>query len=306
MASFTFTGSAVSGGLSQINYPINGYVTLDEVRSYFSLASQNTADDEQMKDLIYRASRSVDNYTRRHFYPKLETRYYNRPDDGMTLRLDRDFHSISGLSHMNGASEIDSSVYWLSRGDDWNLRPYDRITLDDTSGSTFNYSGTPIRSVHVKGTTAYNTADGWVYSGTSLIGDITQSGTLAFIGGSLGQDAYGFSPRFRAGQIVKLDNEFAHIEYGSGLSYIGLKRSLNGTAAASHASGIPVYVWKPESDISFYTKRLVSWAYMQSQSPYTERIAIPGYGSVDVPGTWPKDIKSGLDRYVRRVIRSAY
>lgn len=305
MASFTFTGSAVSGGLSQINYPLNTYVPLDDLRSYFSLASGNTTDDSQMLDLIYRSSRSVDKFTRRHFFPKLETRYYDIPP-GDELRLDRDFLSFSGLSHMNGAQEIDSSVYWGARGDDWNVRPFDRIVLDDTSGSMFNYSGTPRRAVHVSGVTGYHETNGWVFSGTSLLGDLTTTNRLLFIGGSLGQDDEGFSPRFKPGQTVKIDNEFMNIEYGSGLSYIGVKRAINGTTMASHASDSAVYIWKPESDIQFYTKRLASWAYMQSQSPYTERISVPGYGSIDVPGTWPKDIKSGLDRFVRRVIKVVY
>lgn len=306
MASFTFTGSAVSGGISQINYPLNTYVSVDDLRNYFSLGSQNTADDESMKDLIYRCSRSVDKYTRRYFYPKLETRYYDIPRDRDELRLDRDFISITGLSHMNGTEAIDSSVYWTARGEDWNLKPFDRIALDDTSGSMFNYSGTPRRAIHVNGITGYHESDGWVDSGTTLQGDLTAGNRLLFVGGSLGQDNEGFSPRFKPGQTIKVDNEFMSLEYGSGLSYIGVKRAINGTTVASHASNTGIYVWKPESDIQFYTKRLASWAYMQSQSPYTERISVPGFGSVDVPGAWPKDIREGLDRFVRRVIRIVY
>lgn len=305
MASFVFSGSAVSGGLSQINYPLNTYVSLDEFRTYFNLASQNVSDDEAIKDIIYRCSRSVDKYCRRKFYPQIETRLYNLPD-GDTLRLDRDFLSFSGLSHLNGAQEIDSAVYWGARGEDWNLRPYDRIVLNDTSGSRFNYSGTPQRAVHVRGETGYHEGEGWVFSGASLSGDLTSTGTLLFVGGSMGQDDQGFSPRFKPGQIVKADNEFMHIEYGSGLSYIGVKRGINGTTMASHASNVGLHVWKPESDIQFYTKRLASWAYMQSQSPLTDRIMVPGYAPIDVPGDWPRDIRNGLNRFKRAVIKAVY
>jgi hypothetical protein len=304
MSSFVFSGSALSG-IGPVNYPLNTYVPLEELRSYFSLGSQNTTDDETLKDIIYRSSRSVDRYTRRHFYPKVETRRYDIPKDD-TLRLDRDFLSVSGLSHMNGTQAIDPSVYWLSRGEDWNLRPYDRIVLNDTSGSRFNYTGTPRQAVHVQGVTGFHESGGWVYSGASLHGDLTCNNPLAFVGGSTGQDDEGFAPRFKAGQIIKLENEFAHIEYGSGLSYINIKRGINGTAMASHGSNTGIYVWKPESDIQFYTKRLASWAYMQSQSPYTERISVPGYGSIDVPGNWPKDIREGLTRFKRTVIKVVY
>jgi hypothetical protein len=304
MTSFVFSGSALFGP-EPVNYPINTYVPLEDLRRYFSLGSQNTTDDETLKDIIYRCSRSVDRYTRRHFYPKRELRRYDLPKDD-TLRLDRDFLEVTGLSHLNGASAIDPSVYWLSRGEDWNLKPYDRITLDDTSGSRFNYIGTPKRAVHVEGITGFHEQGGWVYSGASLMGDLSEHNKIAFVGGSIGQDDEGFVPRFRAGQIVRMGNEFAHIEYGSGLSYIGLKRGLNGTTMASHASNTGIFTWKTESDIQFYTKRLASWAYMQSQSPYTERISVPGYGSIDVPGNWPKDIREGLHRFKRTVIKVVY
>lgn len=304
MSSFIFSGSALSG-IGPFNYPINTYVPLDDLRSYFNLGSQNTTDDETLKEIIYRCSRSVDKYTRRHFFPKHELRKYDAPKDE-TLRLDRDFVSVTGLSHLNGNAEIDSADYWLSRGEDWNLKPYDRIVLNDSGVTRFNFSGTRRQAVHVEGTTAYHESDGWVFSGTSLNGDLAHNNSLAFIGGSTGQDNDGFSPRFKAGQVIKIENEFAHIEFGSGLSYINLKRGINGTTLASHASNTAVYVWKPESDIQFYTKRLASWAYMQSQSPYTERISIPGYGSIDVPGNWPKDIRDGLNRFKRAVIRVVY
>lgn len=305
MASFIFTGSAVSGGLSQTNYPLNTYVPLDDMRTYFTFASNNTSDDESLKGLLYQCSRSVDKYTRRFFFPKQETRYYDLPK-GDEIRLDRDFLSVTGLSHMNGATEIDTAVYWLSRGEDWNLKPYDRLILDDTSGSSFNYSSTPRRAIHLAGITGYHEGDGWLDSGTALFGDLTDTNRLLFVGGSMGQDADGFAPRFKAGHTIKVDNEFMSLEYGSGLSYIGVKRGINGTTMTSHASNTSVYVWKPESDIQFYTKRLTSWAYMQSQSPYTERIAVPGFGSVEVVGSWPKDIREGLDRFVRRVVKVVY
>lgn len=305
MASFVFTGSAVTGGLSGLNYPINTYVPLSELRDYLTLASSNTTDDETLKGFARDASRGIDKYTRRTFYPRIETRRYDTPSSD-TLRLDRDFLSVSGLSDMNGASEIPSSNYWLSRGEDWNFRPYDRIVLDDSTGEAFNYSGTPRRAVHVEGVTGFHESDGWVYSGTSVIGDLTQGNRFAFVGGSLGQDLEGHSPRFALGVTIKVENEFMMIEQGSGLSNIGIQRGLNGTDSASHASGTAIYVWKPEKDIAFYTKRLASWQYMQSQSPYTERIAVPGMGSIDVPGSWPKDIRKGLDRFVRRVVKVVY
>lgn len=305
MASFVFTGSATTGGLSGINYPINTYVPFDYLREYFSLAPQNRTDDETMKGIIRDASRGVDHYTRRHFYPKLETRIYDLPK-GDTLRLDRDFISVTGLSDMNGASEIDSSKYWLSRGEDWNLRPFDRVVLDDSQGILFNYSSTPRRAVRVEGVTGYHESDGWELSGTSLLADATAGTKWLNVGGSLGQDLGGISPRFTPGQTLKVDSEFMMLEQGSGLSNIGVQRALNGTTLASHASNTAVYIWKPESDIVFYTKRLASWAYMQSQSPLTERISVPGMGTIDVPGSWPQDIVAGLKRFKRPTIKKVY
>ena len=312
MSSFTFTGSATSSGGSgatQTNYPINTYVTLDTLRDYLSLGSQNTTDDDKLVGFTRDTSRAIDKFCRRHFYPNRKVNYYNDPD-GDTLRLEYDLISVVGLSHMNGASEIDSSVYWLQRGDDPNLKPYDRIVINSAiSGSTFNFSTTPERSVHLEAFWGYNENGGWLFSGTCVTADVSSSVRTIQVGGSIGQDANNESPRFQPGHTLLIDNELMMIDGSNGISQINVRRNINaqGVAPASHASNVPIYKWDVDPEIQTYAKRLSAWMYMQSQSPYgNDRIMIPGYGDINIPGTWPKDIKSGLERFKKSPVKKVF
>ena len=56
---------------------MNEYVSLAKLQSYLSLASNNNSDNELLLSFITKASRSIDTFTQRKFYPRLETRFYD-------------------------------------------------------------------------------------------------------------------------------------------------------------------------------------------------------------------------------------
>src|SRR3990167_3874986 len=120
----------------------NEYAGLETLRVYLSLGSMDTADDTELKKFLRTSSRAIDKFCNRIFYPERKIRRYDIPEDSLTvLKVEHDLLESKGLSSVNGASEISSGVYWLRCGDDWNRTPYDRVEIDESSGSLFNYSG---------------------------------------------------------------------------------------------------------------------------------------------------------------------
>lgn len=302
MASFTFTGSAVQAGTSGTYSPKNVYTSLDRVRDYLALGSQHTSDNDTLKRFIYSASRAIDRQTHRYFYPNRKTRYLDLPKDLGVLRFDEDLLEVMGLSAINGASEVDSSVYWPKQGGDWNDTPYDRIEIKDDSGSLFNYSGTEQRAVHLDGIWGYREdydSEGWVDTGASLTGSITATALTLNLSGSAGEDTNGYAPRLWEDQLLKIDSEFLRVVRGDSSSQIRVMRGVNGTTAASHASAIAVYGWAVQDDIEYACRQLTVYQYIKSIDPTTERVAVPTMGgfSIAAPSTWPPEVKETLEHY---------
>src|SRR5690348_12374136 len=99
------------------------YSNVERVRKYLTLSSSNEMDNEQVFAYLGRASRSIDRYTRRIFYPRRETRFYDYKE-ARELRLDDDFLQLETLKTMNGASTIASPTMLLQNGDNYNRPPW--------------------------------------------------------------------------------------------------------------------------------------------------------------------------------------
>ena len=78
------------------------YATLDATRVYLSMGSQDVTDDAEIMRFIRNASRAIDRYTRRKFYPRVETRYYDYVKQ-KGVRLDDDLLSLSSLILLKSA-----------------------------------------------------------------------------------------------------------------------------------------------------------------------------------------------------------
>lgn len=287
----------------------NAYTSLERVRKYLSLGSNDVADDDTIRDGIIAASREIDKYTKRHFYPIVKTQYYDYPGRADTLIFDDDLLEIRGLSDLNGASEVDSSVYWLKTGDDWNMTPYDRLELNSSTGSLFNYSGTGQRAIHVEGVWGYHSEyDGaWVNSGASLLGALNASQTTISLAGSSGPNEYGYEPRLHVDHILKIDNEFIHLTAGSTASQVNVIRGINGTTAATHASTATLQTWEPETSVERAARQLAAFEYLVATHPVTTQVAAaPGVGGfmIEEPMTWPPQVRSRLNRLIKRRVYS--
>lgn len=295
---------------------MNEYSTLSKLRTFLALASQNTSNDTELRDFLNFSSRAIDRATNRHFYPErhggTNTLKFDLPMDGQNLRIDnQDILAVHGLSDLNGASEVDSSVYWLKTGDDWNMTPYSRIVLDHSKGSILNFSGTDQRAIHVDAVVGYHEhygTDGWIDSGGSLTDALGAANTLASVSASNAVDSRGISPRFEQGQIWRLGSgaseEYAYVQDTTDGGNVRLIRGINGTSAAAQAASETIWVWNPEPDIAYSAMELAAFLYQKSKSPFTDRVAALNLGLYEMPESWPVITQSRIKRFKKRRVYS--
>lgn len=256
---------------------------------------------------LNRASRSIDRYCRRKFYPLRQTRYYDYRESD-SIRLDAELLQLDTLTTQNGGETIDPSLLLLKTGDNYNYGPWDTLVLRSDSGSLLSYSSTDQKANAVTGFWGYHEdyPNAWVHTGTSLAANYSASDlTLSIGGASAGpgaSDANYDAPRLSPGDLVSIDGEMMAIAAGLNPSLIAVAPFQNGTSAASHASGTPIYKFAPEPDINWATLRLTSWLYGQGMSPYESKTAFIQIGILSVPQAVATDVKDKIDRYRRTTL----
>lgn len=301
---------------------MNEYGTLSQLRTFLSLGSADTGDDDELRKFLIRASVRIDRFCKRKFYPirkgGTNTLKFDLPKDQRQLVFPEiDVVDVKGLSSLNGASEIDSDAYWLKTGDRWNITPYDRIVLDISVGSLINFSGTPQRAVHLDAVVTYNEDYGnaWVDSGASLTDALGESVTLASTSASGEFNSIGLSPRFSQGQIWRLGSggseEYVYVkdtmagaDVEEGKAIIRLIRGINGSSATAQAASTTIYVWQPEQEIEDSTIELAAFMYQKASSPFTNKISVLQLGIVEMPDAWPEQTRERIKRYKKQIISS--
>ena len=89
----------------------NGYATLAELKAYADINSTDGTDDAVLEDMIEAASRLIDKQTKRTFYARTETRYFDVPvaqRNDAILYLDDDLLAVTTLT--NGSSGVLAST----------------------------------------------------------------------------------------------------------------------------------------------------------------------------------------------------
>jgi hypothetical protein len=193
----------------------NGYSRLDLVKGLKRITSVSAPDDLVLERMISAASRFIDNYTNRTFYPRVDTRYYDVPrgaygefrrggESGMSrelLLLDDDLLSLTTLTN-GDLSVILPASYVL---EDYNETPYWGIRLKYMSNVywIWDSTGNTERVISVLGEWGYhdNYAGAWFATDT-LNGGINASVTALTTTGSA---------LLVQGQIIKIDSEIMQV-----------------------------------------------------------------------------------------------
>lgn len=303
-----YSGHSIFYAMNPLN-AINLYASLSELRSYFTYTdTEAQASNDDLRFYLYTASRAIDKYTRVKFYPHVRVKYFDYPEDGKTVKVGQHLEVLS-LYGDNGDQEIPNSIILSRCGCEWNLTPYDTLELRDSAGSSFQWSGDKRRSITATLLTGYRSEydlpdEPWIDTSAVLTASLASSVDVVQSSASGGMNKFGFAPRFGESQIWRLGSGASQelvlvgtTGYQGEAASTLVVRGINGTTAASHASGTPVYAWNPEPEIKMATLRLARWFYEVRNNPTGQRHFFPQFGGFELADAWPKDIKMTLDRY---------
>lgn len=273
------------------------YITYEDLKTYLGIATTETGDDTLLKAIVEVSSRSWDRWTARWFYPRVETRYYDHPEyNPSVLRLDADLLSVTTLTTENTGTTIDSDDILLACGDSWNTTPYDRVILKfDGTTTTFSFSGTPQKANALTGIWGYHEDwdSAWLNTNDTLQAAVTSTtATSITVSDADGADLFGTTPRFKVGQLLKIDDEYLYLTAkDTDTNVLTVRRGVNGTTAATHDNGSTVYVYRPDDVVVQIVRRLASFLYRQKDSNVFSTMAFPDAGIMEVPAAVPADVK---------------
>lgn len=231
----------------------NAYLSLSELRAAVpdALKASVTKYDAQMLRLLSEASRFVDNYCKREFYPYLATRYF-RGSGGLVQRIP-DLLSITSVSY----SDDDGTTYTALSASDYyatvagnhnSLKSYDALELNINS-TTLSYWPCGQRSIKIVGVWGYCDDRNlcWQSTGDRIYGGtLTSSATSMTLNDVDGLDIYGAAPRFQAGGLYRIESEYveATLTQDTTSNTLGILRGRNGTTAASHVEDTVIDAWQ--------------------------------------------------------------
>lgn len=283
---------------------MNEYVTYCELKEYKGIPADQTEEDGRLRRVVIAASRAFDRWTWRHYYPLKMTRPYDY-EEGMALKFGADLLEALTVTTQNGAITITADQYFLLCGRRYDLMPYDRLELRTDKGVLFSFAGTKQQANAVTGIWGYHGdyPNAWEASGDSVQNatGLTDSGTSLIVADADGPDLYGLTPRFRPGQILKVEDEFLYIRLttGGGANTLIVQRGFNGTTAASHAKDKPIFIWRPWMDVWENVRELAAYLYDLKDSQVYDVTATPETGMMVIPKGIPAQVKLAVQAYRR-------
>jgi hypothetical protein len=287
------------------NYGVYG-LRYDLKKRMTGVAATDTAADENLQNFCEIASRMWDGTTRRTFYPLYEVRYFDYPPDPRYLKIDGDLLAVDSFTTQNGDVSVTSGQYYLMTGTSYHAPPYDRIVMkSDSSRPNLLYSGTPQKSQAVTGWWGYHEdwANAWQSSQDTVENDpLTAAGTSITVNDADGADLYGDTPRFKVGQLLKIESEYVYVTVVTAASTNTLTviRGVNGTTAAQHVQNTAIYVYRPMREVEQSALRLAQWLYGQKDVGYQNIVRTLGAGTVEIPPNAPADVVMNAERFKRR------
>lgn len=142
----------------------NGYASLTDFKNFARISSSDAADDWVIENIIEAASRVIDNETRRTFYARTETHYYDVPVGDTLYIMDDDLLTVTTLT--NGDATVLTTADYILKPN--NATPKWAIKIKDSSSYTWEETsaGNDEQAITIVGT--------WGWSATAPL-DIKQA-----------------------------------------------------------------------------------------------------------------------------------
>lgn len=281
---------------------MNEYVTASELKRELGIEDYQDDDDALLLSKVEQASRLWDRLTRRRFYPRIETRYFDHPATGYELPLDDDLLEVTTFATNQGNTTLTAGNYWGMRGRSYQT-PYTRLALNTSAGGTnyLTYTTTPQRANVVTGVWGYHDdySSAWLLSNDALAAAVVSTtATTLTVSDALDTDIYGLAPRFRVGNLLKIDTEYLYVTAVTPTT-LTVRRGVNGSTAATHLLAATIYRWATMAVVQQLVTRMAAWIYKQKDSQVFDTIASQETGTVTIPVGLPADVKAAVPLFRR-------
>lgn len=225
--------------------------------------SQTLFDNKDDKMLAYlaRASRFIQRFTRRDFYPRVETRSFGIPYRYLDLRLyrnrtgnlvlDKDLLEVSQV--YDGEKTLTTDEYFLL---DANIYPKTEIAIQFPrywGGDAYRTSHIEKPEITITGIWGYH--DQYAYDAWLDTYEVIQAGgidsniTTLTLSDVDGLDEFGL-PRLLEGYLIRVNTEFMEVvSVDSDANTVQVRRGVRGTSAITHAENSAIHRWRVIEDI---------------------------------------------------------
>ncbi len=275
---------------------MNIYATLPDLRRALGLSAAQTGDDDRLLVLLGAASRLIEGFAGRTFYPVRAVRRYSIVDPALLL-MDGDLLALHSLTNGDGAAIPLDAVHLVPSG-----QAVACGLLLDRTRAVFTHSGDPIDAITVDGTWGCHPGwtQAWSDSGDSVQDDpLSDSVTTLHVSDADAPELSGYGQRFAVGQLLRIEDEMlAVLAVDATSNVLTVTRGVNGSTAVQHAQDTAIAVYAPPEDVRQVCLRVAAWLYRQPDAGFVQ--AAGGLrGQIAVPPALPDDVAQVLAPYVR-------
>jgi hypothetical protein len=235
----------------------NLYATASEIKTGTpdGIRTSTIKYDTLLLRLANETSRFIDRHCRQVFYPQVAVRYFDGKGKtavtiGPLLSLTSvEISEDDGLTYTALTVDVDFRLTWW--GDFNDPRSWTQLVIDPNGSETAWPDG--FRTVKVTGVWAYadDRATAWE-SSTDVVQDnpLLIGATSLTVADADGVDQLGSTPRFQAGQLLRIESEFAYCSVVTvGTNILTIARAQNGTTATAHIQAKQIDVWRPPEPV---------------------------------------------------------
>lgn len=254
-----------------------GYTTLQRVKDAKEISS--TSDDSILLRAIYSASKMIEQYTRRVFYPYLATFLYDIED----VQLLTMFQDLLTVTSITDSAVLTSSQYALLPN---NTYPKTQISRKN---SDWSYSTSPLQAVEIVGLWGYhNNPSNMFASLSTLAGNITDSQTTITLASA---QAISYP------NIISIGSEYLEVTGENGAD-LTVRRGAFGTTASAHLLGDTVSLFNCVDDIHNIATTLSIYLY-EVRDNFGEQVSSLD-GTYTISRVLPSTVVSVLNSYYRQ------
>lgn len=263
---------------------VNVYVGLSEIKAAADVTG--TTYDAVLLRMASHASRLIDAAAGRQFWPELATRYYDGSGEA-ELWLPETWLAITSLalSYDGGDSYSETPVedtdFWCSDGAQYGRSPTQLLAMAPAGSYAIFYGGR--RAVRLTGVVGWHRqyAAAWEDSQDVVQGMLGSSASTVSVADADGPGQDGTGPRFDVGQLLRIGDEFVGVTaVDAATNALTVVRGCNGTAAADHASGSRIDVWRADELVRQATLIQATRWFKRAQSAFQDVAAAMETGTL--------------------------